>query len=81
MKVTRGVLVKSTQVSLVVGVILVLINHPRIFLGDRVTRSRLLQIALCFVVPFVVSLYSQIAAVRQRKSDQGQPSRENISRR
>ena len=81
MKVTRGVLVKSTQVSLVVGVILVLINHGGILLGDRVTRNRLLQIVLCFVVPFFVSLYSQIAAVGEDRADKGQPSRENISRR
>lgn len=81
MNVSRVVLLKSTQVSLVVGVILVLINHGGIFLGDRVTKNRLVQIVLCFVVPFVVSLYSQIAVVRQDKAGKGQPLRENISRR
>ncbi len=81
MKVTRGVLVKSAQVSLVVGVTLVLINHGGIFLGDTVTTNRLVQILLCFLVPFSVSLYSQIAAIGKDRTDKGQPSRENISRR
>lgn len=81
MKFTRKVLIRAMQVSLVVGTILVLINHNRILFGETVTPTRLIQIILCFIVPFIVSLYSQIIAIRHKQSDQGQPSMENTSGR
>jgi hypothetical protein len=77
MKVTYEGLIKSLQISLVVGTILVLINHSGVLRGERVTSSRLMQIVLCFIVPFAVSLYSQSVAAGQRQSDQGQPSGKN----
>lgn len=70
----KVVLIKSLQISIVVGTMLALINHGGVLRGERVTTSRLIQIVLCFIVPFGVSLYSQSVAARQRQSDQGQPS-------
>lgn len=81
MKFTRKVLIRAMQVSLVVGTILVLINHNRILFGETVTLTCLIQIILCFIVPFIVSLYSQSIAIRHKQSDQGQPSMENTSGR
>ncbi len=72
MKVNNKVLTKALQVSLFVGIILVLINHAGILRGERITTNRFIQIVLCFIVPFVVSLYSQLHAKRQ--SDQGRLS-------
>lgn len=74
MKVSHKVVMKALQVSLVVGTILVLINHGGILRGEIITTNRLIQIVLCFTVPFAVSLYSQLDAARQRQSDQGQLS-------
>ncbi len=81
MKVTYVVLIKSLQISLIVGTALVLINHYGIIFGDRITKSRFIQILMCFAVPFGVSLYSQLSAARQRQSDRRQSSDKDISGR
>ena len=78
MKVTNEVLIKSLKISLVVGTLLTLINHGDVLFGEEVTSKRVVQIVLCFIVTFGVSLYSQTVVARQRRqSDQGQPSRKN----
>lgn len=78
MKVDSEVFIKALQVSLIVGTVLVLINHSSILFGVPVTTTRLVQIILCFIVPFMVSLYSQITAGRETKSDHGHPSKDNL---
>lgn len=76
MNVSRGVLIKSMRVSIVVGTALVLINHFGMLSGGQFTATRITQVILCYVVPFGVSLYSQITAVPQKPSDSGIPSKE-----
>jgi hypothetical protein len=57
--------------SLLVGTILVVINH-----GDSLTRGRIdiglgAQIVLTFVVPFVVSTFSSVAAIEGHREEGG----------
>jgi hypothetical protein len=55
---------RATAVAIVVGTILVAINH-----GDAIVRGdlgvgRLLRIALTVMVPYCVSTYSSVSALR-----------------
>lgn len=57
---------RATRVALVVGTILVAINH-----GDRIWRGTLdtlawAKIALTYCVPYCVSTYSAVSALRAR---------------
>ncbi|MBI3862435.1 MAG: nitrate/nitrite transporter NrtS [Planctomycetia bacterium] len=56
--------------AVLVGAVLITINHGNaIRLGD-VTRSRLLQMGLTLLVPYCVSTYSSVSAMRaERRSD------------
>jgi hypothetical protein len=61
---SRSVVRRATVVALIVGTILVAINH-----GDAIARGelgigRLLRIALTMAVPYCVSTYSSVSALR-----------------
>ncbi|MBZ0157858.1 MAG: nitrate/nitrite transporter NrtS [Alphaproteobacteria bacterium] len=55
---------RALRASLFVGVVLVIINHSGVLFGEEITHRRLMQIVLCFVVPFVVSAYSQVSMIK-----------------
>jgi hypothetical protein len=62
--ISASVVRRAAVVALVVGSILVAINH-----GDAIVRGdlgvgRLLRIALTMVVPYCVSTYSSVSALR-----------------
>jgi len=61
---SASVVRRATVVAIVVGTILVVINH-----GDAIVRGdlgvgRLLRIGLTVVVPYCVSTYSSVSALR-----------------
>ena len=63
---SRPVVRRATRVALIVGVILAAINH-----GDRILRGEIdvgaaFKIALTFCVPYAVSTYSAVLAIRER---------------
>ena len=59
-----SVLKRSARIALVVGLVLAALNHgDRIFAGN-VDTNTLLKICLTFFVPFCVSTYSSVLAVR-----------------
>lgn len=62
---SRPVVKRAFRVSLVVGIVLAAINH-----GDRIAQGNLdagafLKILLTFCVPYSVSTYSSVLAVRE----------------
>jgi hypothetical protein len=61
---------RSLKIAIVVGVILITINHGDAILSGAVTRRRIFQMALTVVVPYVVSTLSSVQAMREmaRKS-------------
>ncbi len=75
--VQRHVLAKSLRVAIVVGSALVVINHFDVFFGAYITPSRVLQIFLCYVVPFSVSLYSQVTMVPRKPDGSAVTSKES----
>ena len=57
----------SVYTSLVVGTLLTFINHTQTIVSLSFTALDLLPWLLNFVVPFTVSLYSRIAALKKEK--------------
>ncbi len=55
----------ALRTSLLVGTVLTLVNHgPQIYAG-RLGWGRVLQVFFCYLVPFLVSFYSQRALWRR----------------
>ena len=62
----RSVVMRSSRIALVVGSIIALINHgDRLFTG-QIDAVMLAKIGLTFLVPYCVSTYSSVCAVRDR---------------
>lgn len=62
----RSVAMRALRIALIVGVVIALINH-----GDRMMTGGMntiawLKCALTFLVPYSVSTYSSVMAVRDR---------------
>jgi len=67
----RQVIKRATRIALVVGTILAIINH-----GDHILRSDInlnvaLKILLTFCVPYSVSTYSSVLAIRENSITEG----------
>ncbi|MFD2031401.1 nitrate/nitrite transporter NrtS [Ancylobacter dichloromethanicus] len=56
---------RAIFVSLVVGTVLNLINHYDVFLTQTLSSSVLVQMGLTYLVPYLVSTYSQVAAIME----------------
>src|SRR4030095_16855782 len=61
---SRSVVRRATVVALIVGSILVVINHGDAIVHGDVDAGRLLRIALTMSVPYCVSTYSSVSALR-----------------
>ncbi len=57
----------SLITAFVVGIILIFINHVETIMALSFSITDLLQWSLNFVVPFTVSLYSRLAALKKTK--------------
>ena len=67
---------RSLKYAVVVGIILISINHGNAILRGEVTRVRLLQMALTVLVPYVVSTLSSVGTLmdsRRRQEAAGSP--------
>lgn len=69
--IDRSVVKRAAKIALVVGVVIALINH-----GDKIVTGRMdgaawLKCALTFLVPYCVSTYSSVMAVRERLQSLG----------
>jgi hypothetical protein len=60
----RDIVIRSTKVALVVGSILGVINHGDAMLAGTLDVTRWLKIALTYVVPYAVSTYAAVSALR-----------------
>lgn len=55
---------RATKVALVVGTILILINHGDALLRGDIPLNRILKMLLTVTVPYMVSTYSAVEAIR-----------------
>ena len=60
----RDVVLRALKFAMVVGTILVLINHWELLLGERPTLRRAISIALTYCVPYTVITLASIQAIR-----------------
>ena len=61
---SRSVVRRAAAVAPIVGTILVIINHGDAILRGDLGVGRLLRIALTVMVPYCVSTYSSVSALR-----------------
>jgi hypothetical protein len=54
-------MIRSVKVALVVGTILVAINHGGALIAGDLDLARLLRICLTYVVPFAVATYATVS--------------------
>ncbi|MEM6581952.1 MAG: nitrate/nitrite transporter NrtS [Pseudomonadota bacterium] len=62
---TRPVVISSLKVALVVGSILVLINHWPALAELSLSRNSALQVVLTYIVPYCVSTYSSVRSLQR----------------
>ena len=64
----RSVVKRALKYAVIVGVVLISINHLDAILKHEVSRVRLLKMGLTVLVPYVVSTLSSVGALRERES-------------
>ncbi len=57
---------RASKIALIVGVVLACINHGDAILSASLTTGGLLKIMVTFCVPYCVSTYSSVLAIRER---------------
>jgi len=62
----RSVVLRATKIALVVGCVLAVINHGDRIVSFSVDFETFVKILLTFFVPYSVSTYSSVGAVRER---------------
>jgi hypothetical protein len=63
----RSVVRRALTYAVVVGAVLITINHGSAILRGDVDGSRALRMALTALVPYVVSTLSSVGAIRSRR--------------
>lgn len=64
--VTRSIVVRAAKIALTVGCILAAVNHLDEFMAREFSGLLFVKVVLTFIVPFCVSIYSSVAALRSR---------------
>jgi hypothetical protein len=70
-----SVLRRGLLYAVVVGAVLVGINHGGAILRGDVDSHRLLRIGLTIVVPYLVSTFSSVGAIRELGGSEDSPER------
>lgn len=65
---SKAVVINAIKVSLLVGTLLVSINHGDALIDTELTLERGLKIALNYLVPYFVASYSAVKALQQQMS-------------
>ncbi len=61
-----SVVFRALKYALVVGIVLIAINHGDAILKGELSARRLFKMALTVVVPYMVSTFSSVGAIRER---------------
>ena len=70
--IDRSVVRRALGYAVVVGAILIAINHGGAILRGDLPANRLIQIGLTVLVPYLVSTFSSVGVMRQFRA--GEPS-------
>ena len=72
MALERGIVLRACKYAVVVGAVLITINHGDALLAGDVDARRVLKIGLTVLVPYVVSTLSSVGAtLALRRAGQG----------
>ncbi len=63
----RRIVARGLKFAIVVGALLIAINHGDALLAGRIDRGRLLKMALTVVVPYLVSTFSSVGATLEHR--------------
>jgi hypothetical protein len=66
---SKSVVRRACTTALIVGAILVAINYGDIILRGQITLSHASRMALTFCVPYCVSTFSSVSAIRNMRSE------------
>lgn len=66
MATERSVVRRALGVAAVVGTVLVVVNHGDALLRGEISTGRVFRILLTMFVPYCVSTYSSVGALRKR---------------
>ena len=64
----RTVVRRALQYSVIVGIVLVAINHGDAIIRGEAEARHAIKIALTFLVPYTVSTLSSVGAIRELQS-------------
>jgi len=62
---------RALKVAVVVGVVLIGINHGEAIVDNDVSTGRVLQMILTVLVPYAVSTWSSVAAMQEARDSEG----------
>jgi len=65
-----SVVKRALKYAVVVGLVLITINHSDAIIQGQVTRGRFFKMALTVLVPYIVSTLSSVGAMRERRTEQ-----------
>jgi hypothetical protein len=68
--VARSTVRRALASAVLVGPILIAINHGDALVDGNVTRSRVLKMLLTFAVPYAVSTVSSVQAALERRREE-----------
>ena len=68
---SRKVLIPAIRIAVIVGTVLALINHGDKIFNMALSLNDCLKIILTYLVPYCVSTWSAVAAIRASKNDDG----------
>ncbi|MDH4029863.1 MAG: nitrate/nitrite transporter NrtS [Chromatiales bacterium] len=63
----RDVVVRAVRVALVVGTLLIIINYADRAIANNLTGVDLIKMAITYLVPYAVSTYSAVGALRAQQ--------------
>lgn len=66
----RDVVVRAVRVALVVGTLLIIINYADRAIANNLTGVDLIKMVITYLVPYGVSTYSAVGALRAQQSAQ-----------
>lgn len=69
----RPVVMRGLKFSLVVGSILIIINHGNAIVGGTVDSTRVVQMMLTLLVPYCVSTASSVGAIIDHRAGKTDP--------
>ena len=69
----RSVVLRASKYAVVVGAVLITINHGDALLAGELGPGRLLKMSLTVLVPYVVSTLSSVGATLALRRAQGAP--------